>query len=135
MRYYSVHRPVAPGTFPHPDNNRVLEIKNFDARTYVGRIGREAWGYIEYESPLNALDRDAYELVATSDSEDKHKICGLLCEVLQETRGAADLISLEFDSGTEIVTAAFQSGGTKRINVACDSGMAMIRDIVNHLGV
>ncbi len=64
-------------------------------------------------------------------AEDKETICRLLCKVLQKTRGCSDLRSLNFDQD-EIVTAVFESGSQK-INVACDSGMAMIRDIVNHL--
>lgn len=72
------------------------------------------------------------ELVAASDEEDKDKICKLLCEVLQLTRGASDLKSLDFNPDSEIVTAVFE-GGSRTINVACDSGTAMIRDIMNHL--
>lgn len=65
--------------------------------------------------------------------EDKETICKLLCVALQKTRGVADLVSLDYDSESEIVTAIFESG-IKKINVAMDSGMAMIRDIVNRLG-
>ena len=65
--------------------------------------------------------------------EDKETICKLLCVALQKTRGAADLVSLAYDSESEVVTATFESG-IKKINVAMDSGMAMIRDIVNRLG-
>lgn len=72
------------------------------------------------------------ELVAASDKEDKDKICKLLCKVLQFTRGASDLKSLDFNPDSEIVTAVFE-GGSRTINVACDSGTAMIRDIMNHL--
>jgi hypothetical protein len=132
-RYYSTLRPVAPGTFPNPVDNPVVNIENFDARSHVGIIGREAWGYVEYEKPLTDEQIEAFDLVAASDSEDKDKICKLLCKVLQKTRGAADLISLDYDEKTEIVTATFE-GGNRNINVACDSGTAMIRDIVNHLG-
>lgn len=65
--------------------------------------------------------------------EDKETICALLCKTLQQTRGAADLISLTYDGESETVTAVFE-GGARKINVAMDSGIAMIRDIVNHLG-
>lgn len=75
---------------------------------------------------------DYSELVAASDEEDKDKICKLLCKVLQLTRGASDLKSLDFNPDSEIVTAVFE-GGSRTINVACDSGTAMIRDIMNHL--
>lgn len=75
---------------------------------------------------------DYSELVAASDEEDKDNICKLLCKVLQLTRGASDLKSLDFNPDSEIVTAVFE-GGSRTINVACDSGTAMIRDIMNHL--
>lgn len=132
-RYYSIERPVMPGSFPKPIDNPVLNIENFEARSYVGKIGHEAWGFIEYENPLTEKQIEAFELVAASDSEDKNKICKLLCKVLQLTRGASDLKALEYSPETEIVTVQFE-GGSRKINVACDSGTAMIRDIVNNLG-
>jgi len=63
MKYYSIRRPVAPGSFPKPDGNKVLEIHNFDSRQPVEEIGREAWGWIEYEKPLSRYDCDCYELM------------------------------------------------------------------------
>lgn len=65
--------------------------------------------------------------------ENKTEIYNQLCKVLQLTDNAADLVSLDFDPKTEIVTVVFE-GGSRKINVAMDSGTAMIRDIVNHLG-
>lgn len=63
-RYYSISRPIGPGTFPRPAGNRVENIHNYDRRMHVEEIGREAWGYIEYESPINPEDARGYELVA-----------------------------------------------------------------------
>lgn len=63
MRYYSTQRPVGPGTFPQQEWNKVLEIHNFDHKTYCEEIGREAWGYIDYEKPLARYDSNSYELV------------------------------------------------------------------------
>lgn len=131
-RYYSLFRPITPGTYPNPIGNPVLQIVNFDDRSYIPEIKREAWGYLDYENPLTVEQMEAFELVAASDREDKERICKLLCKVLQLTRGASDLKSLDFNPETEIVTAIFE-GGSRKINVACDSGTAMIRDIVNHL--
>ncbi|MBQ8697389.1 MAG: hypothetical protein IJ521_00095 [Schwartzia sp.] len=65
--------------------------------------------------------------------ENKQKICDLLAKALQETYDAKDLLGLEYDAGREIVTVTFTEGN-RIINVAMDSGTAMIRDIVNHLG-
>ena len=63
MRYYSIERPIAPGTFPETESNKALEIRNFEQKTYCGEIGREAWGHIDYEKPLTRYDSDYYGLV------------------------------------------------------------------------
>lgn len=60
MRYYSIQRPVMPGGFPK--KAAVEKIENFDTKTFCEEIGREAWGYIEYEEPLAEGEADAYEL-------------------------------------------------------------------------
>lgn len=62
-RYYSTQRPVVPGSFPKPAENKILGIKNFDKRTYCAEIKREAWGYIEYEHALSMENAADYELV------------------------------------------------------------------------
>lgn len=69
-KYYSTERPVMPGSFPKPQGNTVLNIENFNDCSYVGKIGREAWGFIEYEKPISPVLLDDYELVAASDEED-----------------------------------------------------------------
>lgn len=63
-RYYSTQRPLWPGTFPRPTGNRAEAIENYDSRTYVPEIGREAWGHIDYEHPLTAQEAADYELAA-----------------------------------------------------------------------
>lgn len=62
-------------------------------------------------------------------TEDKQKILDLLVPALQATRDQADLTALEYDAGHELVTARY-TGGTKTVNVAMDSGIAMIRDVL-----
>lgn len=62
MRYYSTQRPVTPGSYPKGQGNKVLEIHNFDSRTYCEEIQREAWGYVEYEKPLTEREVADYEL-------------------------------------------------------------------------
>lgn len=59
-RYYSTLRPVAPGTYPHPQE--VKTIVNFDDRTYIDDVDRFAWGYVEYEKELEWSEADAYDL-------------------------------------------------------------------------
>lgn len=63
--------------------------------------------------------------------EDKQKICELLLPALQETRGLCDLVDLEYIPKQEVVLATFASGVVKKADVAVDSGVAMIVDIIN----
>lgn len=63
MRYYSTQRPVAPGNYPKPEGNPVLEIVNFDHRIHCEEVDREAWGYIKYEYPLTKSEAKRWELV------------------------------------------------------------------------
>ena len=60
MRYYSTQRPVTPGSFP--SGYAVEEIVNFDRKTHCDEIGREAWGYIDYEQALSPEQAASYEL-------------------------------------------------------------------------
>ena len=61
-RYYSIMRPIAPGTFPR--TQPVQDVVNFDSRRFVPEINREAWGYIEYTEPLAEKQAADYELVS-----------------------------------------------------------------------
>lgn len=63
----------------------------------------------------------------------KYDICRALLPVLRTTRALRDLEDLEYHGDTEEVHAVFRGGYTKKINVACDSGLAMIKDIVNNI--
>ena len=65
--------------------------------------------------------------------EDKQLICNLLCETLQATRNQYDLVALNYNNEKETVTVIWQSGGKKVVNVAMDSGTAMIRDIMKSI--
>ena len=65
--------------------------------------------------------------------EDLQKVCDLLTEALRETRNLGELKNLTYDKSTETVTATFECGGTKKANVAGDSGTAMISDIIKQI--
>ena len=71
MKYYSIHRPIGPGTFPKFPDNHVLEIYNFDYMENVSEIGRKAWGYIVYEKPIDKKSAMSYELMCKEDVEDE----------------------------------------------------------------
>lgn len=59
MRYYSTSRPIYLGTVP----KNFTSYENFDTRKYVDSIGREAWGWVEYDKELTKEDMETYELV------------------------------------------------------------------------
>lgn len=55
-------------------------------------------------------------------------------ETLKLTRLGTDLIDLDYIKESEIVVAHFEGGHSVDINVACDSGVAMIKDIIRAIG-
>ena len=61
-RYYSIRRPVDIGTYPR--EAEPVKIVNFDSRTPVEDGAFEAWGYLEYGSPLTDMQIGDYELRA-----------------------------------------------------------------------
>ena len=65
--------------------------------------------------------------------EDKQKICDALLEVFKLTRERDNIVSLEYDVQTEIVRVGYASGFTIMINVSMDSGMALIRDVMEQI--
>jgi len=65
--------------------------------------------------------------------ENKQRICDLLLPALQATRNLHDLVELTYMAEQDYVFAKFASGGVKRVNVAADSGTAMIRDIIGRI--
>ena len=65
--------------------------------------------------------------------ENKQLICNLLCKTLQATRNQVDLVALNYNDKEETVTITWESGGQRIVNVAMDSGTAMIRDIMKSI--
>lgn len=47
-KYYSIMRPVGPGTAPRG----FVEFENYENKKYIEEIGREAWGFLIYKEPL-----------------------------------------------------------------------------------
>ena len=71
--------------------------------------------------------------------ENKQHICDLLLAALQATRHCRDLVSLEYvvpeqpNRYESYVVATFDNGYSRSINTSMDSGIAMIRDICEHV--
>lgn len=64
--------------------------------------------------------------------ENKQDICDKLAETLKITRNCYDLTDIEYISDQEIAVLHF-IGGDVHVNVAMDSGTAIIRDIMRAL--
>lgn len=62
--YFSTMRPVSIGTYP---KKGMVRFENFEKRTYVPDIEREAWGYLEYDRELTREEMENYDLVAPFD--------------------------------------------------------------------
>lgn len=64
--------------------------------------------------------------------EDMQIILDYLLPALQQTRGGRKIVSLAYavEPGRETVTITFQSGGTRRVVVTGDSGVAMIYEVI-----
>lgn len=65
--------------------------------------------------------------------ENKQEILDLLLPALQATRNLSDLVNLEYWEDRELIYAKFASGNQKIANVACDSGTALIRDVIEQI--
>lgn len=65
--------------------------------------------------------------------EDKQAIYDALLTTLQLTRRYEDIQSIDYDAVSETVTVTYNEISHKYINVECDSGIAMIKDIVKHI--
>ena len=62
--------------------------------------------------------------------ENKTMICMMLATLLSSTRQFSDLHAIIYDEKSETVECQFMGETTIKINVAADSGWAMIRDIL-----
>lgn len=60
MRYYSTQRPIVPGSVPGAG---LTEVYNFNSKTFVPEIDREAYGWAEYDHVLTADQVEQFELV------------------------------------------------------------------------
>lgn len=65
--------------------------------------------------------------------ENKHEILHYLLPALQATRQFYDLVDLAYLPDEELVRATFANGSNKYANVALDSGIAMIKDVIKQI--
>lgn len=104
MLYYSILRPIAPGSYPKRPDNKPIGFTNYNERTYISLIDRMAWGEIEYPAPLTAAEAEEYDLVPAPD-EMKQKINDLTNKLTREIQYALEDIveELKESSGTNMI--------------------------------
>lgn len=79
-RYYSLFRPINPGTYPMK-NFKPLKVENFDERKDVGG-NVKAWGYVEYLNKLSLEEQQNYDLI----NETPIKVAQAIQELNQKKR-------------------------------------------------
>lgn len=65
--------------------------------------------------------------------ENKKEIVGRLSILLKATRAGWDLDRLKLSEDQKDVLVVFRSGYEKRVNIECDSGIALIQDVIQSL--
>ena len=63
-------------------------------------------------------------------TEDKQAICTALCAALRLTRAGCDIEYIEYDRENEKAIVYYSDRLPVEVNVACDSGRALIYDII-----
>lgn len=70
------------------------------------------------------------QLTSPYFKESKFAIAFELCSLLQCTHAGSDIDSIAISDDGETATVIYDNGGTKEVNIAADSGIAMIKDII-----
>lgn len=68
--------------------------------------------------------------------EDKKVVIQMLLQTLRCTVSGVDLADIEYKvltDGTEIATLIYDTGYRKNVNITCDSGIALMRDILREV--
>lgn len=67
--------------------------------------------------------------------EDKAKIAKAIFQFLKATRHGTDIVDVTYskDGYNEYITVEYASGTIDMINVACDSGVAMMMDVLREV--
>lgn len=65
--------------------------------------------------------------------ENKKDIVSRLSVLLKATRAGEDIDQLELSEDESEVRIIFITGYERTVNVECDSGMALIRDVIRNL--
>ena len=69
--------------------------------------------------------------------ENNQAILNELLKAINLTRAGNDVRELKYDEERELVLVYFGNSTTpgRQINVACDSGIAMLKDVINNIDI
>ena len=67
-RYYEIEKSIRKIDLPY-QGNIIGEIISFEQRTKVDCIGRTAWGFVDYDTRIPALDARKAGLLCAEDDE------------------------------------------------------------------
>ena len=72
-----------------------------------------------------------------ADMENKQEILNKLLVAIQATRAGEDVETMVYDAPSEMVLVYFGKSKEpgRKINVACDSGIAMLRDVLRNIDI
>lgn len=62
--------------------------------------------------------------------ENREKIVKLLKMLLMSTRAGSNIADLVLKEAEEQVIIIYRNGGQRPVNISCDSGLAIIKDVV-----
>jgi hypothetical protein len=143
--FYGFHRQrvmrvrlLRKATRYNPDTRQLEELDEaeFSRPTYY-LINVKGW--IIEDTAIKAMVDKVYEierLERRQMMEDKKEITALLLKTLKATSYYYDLEDLVYemhDDYFETVTAKYQNGVETVVNVSCDSGLALIKDVIRRL--
>lgn len=61
----------------------------------------------------------------------KRDLVGRLLLAVKVTRAGDNIQTMLLSDDEETVTIFYKSGGSRQVSVACDSGIALMRDVLN----
>lgn len=100
-KYYLTKRPATPGAIPAG----ATEVINYDNKTYINIIGREAWAVVVYPEALTDQTITDYELTPEQEPINRKKLerdAGLILMKSQGIKGREALETVQALTITEL---------------------------------
>lgn len=82
-----------------------------------------------YQMACNALEEQIKPVSTMKREENKRVIVQKLKELLWVTRAGSRISDLVLNEQQDEVVIVYESGGSKKVNICADSGLAIIRDV------